>query len=71
MHLSTKNVLFSYRNSPNYVGATYHGMACDPKLAAGIALVCILFPSFSTYTFQKLIYTLRNKSIYSVSTMLF
>uniref|UniRef100_A0A671DTE5 A disintegrin and metallopeptidase domain 3-like n=1 Tax=Rhinolophus ferrumequinum TaxID=59479 RepID=A0A671DTE5_RHIFE len=30
--------LLIYRNYPNYVGATYHGMACDPKLAAGIAL---------------------------------
>ncbi|KAM5312344.1 A disintegrin and metallopeptidase domain 3-like [Glossophaga mutica] len=30
--------LLVYRNHSNYVGATYHGMACDPKLAAGIAL---------------------------------
>ncbi|XP_071076248.1 A disintegrin and metallopeptidase domain 3-like [Desmodus rotundus] len=30
--------LLIYRNYSNYVGATYHGMACDPKLAAGIAL---------------------------------
>ncbi|XP_057553460.1 A disintegrin and metallopeptidase domain 3-like [Hippopotamus amphibius kiboko] len=30
--------LLIYRDHPNYVGATYHGMACDPKFAAGIAL---------------------------------
>ncbi|XP_006860054.1 PREDICTED: disintegrin and metalloproteinase domain-containing protein 18-like, partial [Chrysochloris asiatica] len=30
--------LLIYRDHPNYVGATYHGMACNPKLAAGIAL---------------------------------
>ncbi|XP_054576003.1 A disintegrin and metallopeptidase domain 3-like [Eptesicus fuscus] len=30
--------LLIYRDYPNYVGATYHGRACDPKLAAGIAL---------------------------------
>ncbi|XP_066093602.1 A disintegrin and metallopeptidase domain 3-like [Saccopteryx bilineata] len=30
--------LLIYRNYTNYVGATYHGMACNPKLAAGIAL---------------------------------
>ncbi|XP_054576291.1 disintegrin and metalloproteinase domain-containing protein 18-like isoform X2 [Eptesicus fuscus] len=32
--------LLIYRDYPNYVGATYHGRACDPKLAAGIALEC-------------------------------
>ncbi|XP_030882382.1 A disintegrin and metallopeptidase domain 3-like [Leptonychotes weddellii] len=30
--------LLIYRDHPNYVGATYHGMACNPKFAAGIAL---------------------------------
>ncbi|XP_045677754.1 A disintegrin and metallopeptidase domain 3-like [Phyllostomus hastatus] len=30
--------LLIYRNYSNYVGATYYGMVCDPKLAAGIAL---------------------------------
>ncbi|XP_012580234.1 PREDICTED: disintegrin and metalloproteinase domain-containing protein 18-like [Condylura cristata] len=30
--------LLIYRDHPNYVGATYHGKACDPKFAAGIAL---------------------------------
>ncbi|XP_054421743.1 A disintegrin and metallopeptidase domain 3-like [Pteronotus mesoamericanus] len=30
--------LLIYRDSPNYVGATYRGMACDPKLAAGVVL---------------------------------
>ncbi|XP_040309209.1 A disintegrin and metallopeptidase domain 3-like isoform X5 [Herpailurus yagouaroundi] len=32
--------LLIYRDHPNYVGATYHGMACNPKFAAGIALPC-------------------------------
>ncbi|XP_070109042.1 A disintegrin and metallopeptidase domain 3 isoform X6 [Equus caballus] len=32
--------LLIYRDHQNYVGATYHGMACDPKFAAGIALEC-------------------------------
>nr|KAF6367452.1 hypothetical protein mMyoMyo1_000297 [Myotis myotis] len=31
-------LLLIYRDHPNYVGATYHGRACDPKFAAGIAL---------------------------------
>ncbi|KAG8512505.1 A disintegrin and metallopeptidase domain 3, partial [Galemys pyrenaicus] len=31
-------ILFSYRDHPSYVGATYHGKACDPKFSAGIAL---------------------------------
>ncbi|XP_029806102.1 A disintegrin and metallopeptidase domain 3-like [Suricata suricatta] len=30
--------LLIYRKHLNYVGATYHGMACSPKFAAGIAL---------------------------------
>nr|XP_015310190.1 PREDICTED: disintegrin and metalloproteinase domain-containing protein 18-like [Macaca fascicularis] len=30
--------LLIYRNHSTYVGATYHGMACDPKFATGIAL---------------------------------
>ncbi|NP_001090982.1 ADAM metallopeptidase domain 3A (cyritestin 1) precursor [Sus scrofa] len=30
--------LLIYRDHPNYIGATYHGMACNPKFAAGIAL---------------------------------
>ncbi|XP_054556876.1 A disintegrin and metallopeptidase domain 3-like isoform X2 [Talpa occidentalis] len=30
--------LLIYRDHPNYVGATYHGKACDPNFAAGIAL---------------------------------
>ncbi|XP_040499103.1 A disintegrin and metallopeptidase domain 3-like [Ursus maritimus] len=30
--------LLIYRDHLNYVGATYHGMACNPKFAAGIAL---------------------------------
>ncbi|XP_052018832.1 A disintegrin and metallopeptidase domain 3 [Apodemus sylvaticus] len=36
----TKDVtyLLLYKDHPDYVGATYHGMACDPKFTAGIAL---------------------------------
>nr|CAI9707768.1 unnamed protein product [Rangifer tarandus platyrhynchus] len=30
--------LLVYRDHPTYVGATYHGMACDPKFAAGLVL---------------------------------
>ncbi|XP_049487433.1 A disintegrin and metallopeptidase domain 3-like isoform X3 [Panthera uncia] len=30
--------LLIYRDHPNYVGATYHGMACNPNFATGIAL---------------------------------
>ncbi|XP_004046980.3 A disintegrin and metallopeptidase domain 3-like [Gorilla gorilla gorilla] len=30
--------LLIYRDHPNYVGAMYYGMACDPTFAAGIAL---------------------------------
>uniref|UniRef100_A0A8C3WPQ6 A disintegrin and metallopeptidase domain 3-like n=1 Tax=Catagonus wagneri TaxID=51154 RepID=A0A8C3WPQ6_9CETA len=30
--------LLIYRDHPNYIGATYHGMACNPRFAAGIAL---------------------------------
>uniref|UniRef100_A0A8C9K0S7 Peptidase M12B domain-containing protein n=1 Tax=Panthera tigris altaica TaxID=74533 RepID=A0A8C9K0S7_PANTA len=33
--------LLIYRNHLNYVGATYHGMACNPKFAAGIALITL------------------------------
>ncbi|XP_043310527.1 A disintegrin and metallopeptidase domain 3-like isoform X4 [Cervus canadensis] len=32
--------LLVYRDHPTYVGATYHGMACDPKFAAGLVLSC-------------------------------
>ncbi|XP_029792210.1 A disintegrin and metallopeptidase domain 3-like isoform X5 [Suricata suricatta] len=32
--------LLIYRDHPNYVGSTYHGMACSPKFAVGIALAC-------------------------------
>ncbi|XP_024905786.1 A disintegrin and metallopeptidase domain 3 [Pteropus alecto] len=48
--------LLIYRNSPNYVGATYHGMACDPKLAAGIALYpkMITLEAFSVVMVQLL-----------------
>ncbi|XP_016080170.1 PREDICTED: disintegrin and metalloproteinase domain-containing protein 18-like isoform X2 [Miniopterus natalensis] len=41
--------LLIYRDYPTYVGATYRGMACDSKLAAGIALplaTTILFSAF-------------------------
>ncbi|XP_048648687.1 A disintegrin and metallopeptidase domain 3-like isoform X4 [Marmota marmota marmota] len=30
--------LLIYKDHPNFVGATYHGMACDPKFSAGILL---------------------------------
>ncbi|XP_051037999.1 A disintegrin and metallopeptidase domain 3 [Phodopus roborovskii] len=30
--------LLLYKDDPDYVGATYHGMACNPKFTAGIAL---------------------------------
>ncbi|XP_040587895.1 A disintegrin and metallopeptidase domain 3-like [Mesocricetus auratus] len=30
--------LLLYKDYPDYVGATYHGMACNPKFTAGIAL---------------------------------
>ncbi|GAB1293055.1 A disintegrin and metallopeptidase domain 3 [Apodemus speciosus] len=36
----TKDItyLLLYKDHPDYVGATYHGMACNPKFTAGIAL---------------------------------
>ncbi|XP_027251194.1 A disintegrin and metallopeptidase domain 3-like [Cricetulus griseus] len=30
--------LLLYKDYPDYMGATYHGMACNPKFTAGIAL---------------------------------
>lgn len=53
-----KMLLFSYRDHPNYVGATYHGMACDPKFAAGLALVCpfsSVIISFYSFLFSNYI----------------
>ncbi|XP_021026414.1 A disintegrin and metallopeptidase domain 3 isoform X2 [Mus caroli] len=32
--------LLLYKDHPDYVGATYHGMACNPSFTAGIALTC-------------------------------
>ncbi|ERE87361.1 disintegrin and metalloproteinase domain-containing protein 18 [Cricetulus griseus] len=32
--------LLLYKDYPDYMGATYHGMACNPKFTAGIALFC-------------------------------
>ncbi|XP_058905240.1 A disintegrin and metallopeptidase domain 3-like isoform X1 [Kogia breviceps] len=48
--------LLIYRDHPNYVGATYHGMACDPKFAAGIALYpqMITLEAFSVVLAQLL-----------------
>ncbi|XP_072806342.1 A disintegrin and metallopeptidase domain 3-like isoform X2 [Vicugna pacos] len=48
--------LLIYRDDPNYVGATYHGMACDPKFAAGIALYpkMITLEAFSVVMAQLL-----------------
>nr|XP_045374964.1 A disintegrin and metallopeptidase domain 3-like [Camelus bactrianus] len=48
--------LLIYRDHPNYVGATYHGMACDPKFAAGIALYpkMITLEAFSVVMAQLL-----------------
>ncbi|XP_037668699.1 A disintegrin and metallopeptidase domain 3-like [Choloepus didactylus] len=45
-----------YRDHPNYMGATYHGMACNPKLAAGIALYAksVTLESFSVVMAQLL-----------------
>ena len=31
---------FSYRNTTDYVGATYQGKMCDKNYAGGVALVC-------------------------------
>uniref|UniRef100_A0A8C7AQV7 A disintegrin and metallopeptidase domain 3-like n=1 Tax=Neovison vison TaxID=452646 RepID=A0A8C7AQV7_NEOVI len=54
--LKRKILLFSYRDHPNYVGATYHGMACNPKFAAGIALYpqTITLEAFSVVMTQLL-----------------
>uniref|UniRef100_A0ABK0L8C2 ADAM metallopeptidase domain 3A n=1 Tax=Rattus norvegicus TaxID=10116 RepID=A0ABK0L8C2_RAT len=40
MPQTTKEItyLLLYKDHPDYVGATYHGMACNPKFTAGIAL---------------------------------
>nr|XP_003942453.1 A disintegrin and metallopeptidase domain 3-like [Saimiri boliviensis boliviensis] len=48
--------LLVYRNHSTYVGATYHGMACDPKFAAGIALYSkkITLEAFSVVMVQLL-----------------
>ncbi|XP_070355811.1 A disintegrin and metallopeptidase domain 3 [Equus asinus] len=48
--------LLIYRDHQNYVGATYHGMACDPKFAAGIALYpkTITLDAFSIVMVQLL-----------------
>ncbi|XP_049721462.1 A disintegrin and metallopeptidase domain 3-like [Elephas maximus indicus] len=48
--------LLIYRDYPNYVGATYHGVACNPKLAAGIALYpkLITLEAFSVVMTQLL-----------------
>ncbi|CAD7680310.1 unnamed protein product [Nyctereutes procyonoides] len=48
--------LLIYRDRPNYVGATYHGMACNPKFAAGIALYpqVITLEAFSVVIAQLL-----------------
>uniref|UniRef100_G1TTF3 ADAM metallopeptidase domain 18 n=1 Tax=Oryctolagus cuniculus TaxID=9986 RepID=G1TTF3_RABIT len=36
--------LFIYRDYATFVGTTYHGMACDPKFATGVAL----YPNMGT-----------------------
>ncbi|XP_072619576.1 A disintegrin and metallopeptidase domain 3-like [Vulpes vulpes] len=48
--------LLIYRDPLNYVGATYHGMACNPKFAAGIALYpqMITLDAFSVVMAQLL-----------------
>ncbi|XP_039098521.1 A disintegrin and metallopeptidase domain 3-like isoform X3 [Hyaena hyaena] len=48
--------LLIYRNHLDYVGATYHGMACNPKFAAGIALYpqMITLDAFSVVMTQLL-----------------
>ncbi|XP_022259731.1 A disintegrin and metallopeptidase domain 3-like isoform X3 [Canis lupus baileyi] len=48
--------LLIYRDLLNYVGATYHGMACNPKFAAGIALYpqMITLDAFSVVMAQLL-----------------
>ncbi|XP_045142798.1 A disintegrin and metallopeptidase domain 3 [Echinops telfairi] len=45
IYIQIKVFLLSvYRDHPNYVGATYHGVACSPNLAVGIAL----YPKMTT-----------------------
>ncbi|XP_033621245.1 A disintegrin and metallopeptidase domain 3 isoform X2 [Fukomys damarensis] len=48
--------LLIYRDRPYFVGATYHGMACNPKLAIGIALYpkTITVEAFSVVLVQLL-----------------
>uniref|UniRef100_A0A8C2USL3 Peptidase M12B domain-containing protein n=1 Tax=Chinchilla lanigera TaxID=34839 RepID=A0A8C2USL3_CHILA len=48
--------LLIYRDHPDYAGATYHGMACDPKFSAGIALYpkMITIEAFSVVLVQLL-----------------
>ncbi|XP_027622617.1 A disintegrin and metallopeptidase domain 3-like [Tupaia chinensis] len=48
--------LLIYRDHPDYVGATYHGKACDPKFAAGIALYSktVTLEAFSVVMVQLL-----------------
>ncbi|XP_048186481.1 A disintegrin and metallopeptidase domain 3-like [Perognathus longimembris pacificus] len=48
--------LLLLKDSPDYVGATYHGLVCDPKFAAGIALhpVMISLEAFSVVVAQLL-----------------
>ncbi|XP_023577785.1 A disintegrin and metallopeptidase domain 3-like isoform X2 [Octodon degus] len=48
--------LLIYRDHPDYVGATYHRMACNPKFAAGIALYSktITLEAFSVVLVQLL-----------------
>lgn len=62
MQIFTKNCIFSYREHAAFVGTTYHGMACDPKFATGVALVCIYPHLFNSYIkFRKLAFTSVNK----------
>ncbi|EHB05207.1 Disintegrin and metalloproteinase domain-containing protein 18 [Heterocephalus glaber] len=48
--------LLIYRDHPDYVGAAYHGMACNPKFAVGIALYpkTITIEAFSVILVQLL-----------------
>ncbi|XP_073920715.1 A disintegrin and metallopeptidase domain 3-like [Castor canadensis] len=48
--------LLLYKDHPDYVGATYHGTACDPRFAAGIALhpKAITLEAFSVVIAQLL-----------------
>ncbi|XP_077008664.1 A disintegrin and metallopeptidase domain 3-like isoform X2 [Tamandua tetradactyla] len=45
-----------YRDHPNYIGAAYRGMACNPKFAAGIALYAktVTLEAFSVVMAQLL-----------------